>query len=347
MPHTAWASTARNVSPAKFLAALDVLSETGIPGTLALEGTGLTIEDIRRPETRTSNAQFDILLGNLAQLDPRPQIGALLGQRMHVSIYGMFGYALLCSGSLRDVFDTAVEYQPLAGGPNKQSWHVDGETAVWLPMGDFDPAEHGFSSKVASVMRDFHMTSVVCVLRDVMGPWFHPIQAHMTGVEVSHAAYLARTYQCNLQFGGNRNELHFPLSALDQEPQMASPVTAAEVSQACARLLDEMRWDTGITRRVYFELTKQPGEFPDLETISSRLCMTSRTLRRKLEAEGTSFRELIDNVRSALANDYLKSSGLSVDEIASALGFNDPTSFRRAFRRWTGKTPTETRHKSK
>jgi AraC-like DNA-binding protein len=68
--------------------------------------------------------------------------------------------------------------------------------------------------------------------------------------------------------------------------------------------------------------------------------MTSRTLRRKLETEGTSYTDLLDNVRHALAMDFLNTSVLSTDDIAAALGFSDSASFRRAFKRWTGKSPS-------
>ena len=71
--------------------------------------------------------------------------------------------------------------------------------------------------------------------------------------------------------------------------------------------------------------------------------MTSRTLRRKLEAEGTSYSELLDGVRHALALDYLSTSTLSAADIASALGFSEVASFRRAFKRWTGSTPADLR----
>jgi AraC-like DNA-binding protein len=71
--------------------------------------------------------------------------------------------------------------------------------------------------------------------------------------------------------------------------------------------------------------------------------MTSRTLRRKLEAEGTSYSILLAKVRQALAEDYLKTTLLSTEDIAAALGFSDTASFRHAVKRWTGLTPVNFR----
>ncbi|EPZ84742.1 DNA-binding helix-turn-helix protein [Burkholderia cenocepacia K56-2Valvano] len=73
--------------------------------------------------------------------------------------------------------------------------------------------------------------------------------------------------------------------------------------------------------------------------------MTSRTLRRKLEAEGTSYSELLTSVRKALAIDYLSTTTLSTEDIALTLGFSDAVGFRHAFKRWTGTTPSDVRRK--
>ena len=82
----------------------------------------------------------------------------------------------------------------------------------------------------------------------------------------------------------------------------------------------------------------------DLEQIAESLYMTSRTLRRKLDAEGTSYSELLTRLRKALAIDYLRTTMLSTEDIALKLGFSDAVGFRHAFKRWTGKTPGDFRH---
>ena len=71
--------------------------------------------------------------------------------------------------------------------------------------------------------------------------------------------------------------------------------------------------------------------------------MVARTLRRKLEAEGTTYKQILSDVRKHLAINYLRETRMSTDDIAAALGFNEVTSFRHAFKRWTGKTPGEFR----
>jgi AraC-like DNA-binding protein len=145
--------------------------------------------------------------------------------------------------------------------------------------------------------------------------------------------------QCPLVFDAPQNTLRFPAAWLERAPQLASPVTASHVSMQCARLLEELRWNAGMTRQVYAEITRQPGHFPEIEDVARRLCMTSRTLRRRLEAEGATFSELVTAVRKTLAIDYLTTTLMTAEDIAEALGFSDVVAFRHAFKRWTGHTP--------
>jgi AraC-like DNA-binding protein len=144
-------------------------------------------------------------------------------------------------------------------------------------------------------------------------------------------------------FGQRRNELHYAASWLARAPQLANPITAAALVQTCATLLAEAERATGVAGKVYQALIAQPGRFPDIEAIAEQLHTTERTLRRKLEAEGTSYQRLLADVRRSLAIDYLRGTSLSTDDIADALGFSDGASFRHAFRRWTSRSPSEYR----
>ncbi len=80
-----------------------------------------------------------------------------------------------------------------------------------------------------------------------------------------------------------------------------------------------------------------------IETVAKHLHMTSRTLKRKLSGENTSFRKLADELRMQIAIKYLRDTELTIEDIAYSLGFNEAANFRRAFRRWTKATPLEFR----
>jgi len=178
---------------------------------------------------------------------------------------------------------------------------------------------------------------------DVMGADFLPLRALFSWPAEGAPPSSSRSLPCPQLFAQPRCELHYDSRWLDHAPQMADSLSAAQASRACAQLVQTLAASASISRRVYQELTRTPGQFPDVETVAATLCMTGRTLRRHLQSEGVSYAELLARVRLALAEDYLRGTRLGIEDIANALGFGNARSFRQAFVRWTGRAPSDFR----
>ena len=102
------------------------------------------------------------------------------------------------------------------------------------------------------------------------------------------------------------------------------------------------------TRDVVDKIVERlPDGPPGQQQIASALHMSNRTLQRKLREEGTSFKDLLQDTRMQLARKYLLSPGRSVVETAYLLGFSEPSTFSRAFKRWTGVAPVDYREAQK
>jgi AraC-like DNA-binding protein len=87
----------------------------------------------------------------------------------------------------------------------------------------------------------------------------------------------------------------------------------------------------------------RPGFFPDIDYVAERMNMSTRTLRRRLKDEGSSYRELLDEIRFGLAKEYLGKTNLSMEEICRLLGYSESGNFSHAFRRWSGQSPRQWR----
>jgi len=329
--------------PLKIAAIVRELSEAGYAADRLLSGSGVQAEALADPNTRTSIEQLLTVGRNAIRLCHAPGLGLAVGRRMHVTSYGMYGYALLCAGTLRQAFDSALRYHPLATPVMRIQWKEDHERATWVLSNHEDMHPPEMTPGLYRFFLEMQFAIHATLIKDIMGSWCLPAGVSLVGPAPKHAELLSSVLECPVTFESHCNELHYPVSWLDRVPQLANPITAAQISMTCARLLEELKWQSGISRRVYHELTRTPGRLPDIESIAATLCMTSRTLRRKLKAEGASYNNLLAGIRHALAEDYLKTTLLSTDDIAAALGFSDAASFRHAFKKWTGTTPGDYR----
>jgi len=99
--------------------------------------------------------------------------------------------------------------------------------------------------------------------------------------------------------------------------------------------------------RVRAQLAPGPDGYADLERVAGSLLMSARTLKRKLQQRGTTFRALLDDARFRQAQRLLENPDLGIHQVAIALGYRDPACFTRAFRRWSGRTPSQLRAQRK
>ncbi|HVK69465.1 MAG TPA: AraC family transcriptional regulator [Polyangium sp.] len=135
----------------------------------------------------------------------------------------------------------------------------------------------------------------------------------------------------------DREELERPL-------RLANPRLRAYLEEQARTQLDGLPHDHGLANRVRRLLVEElRGGAPSQDHIARCLALSPRTLQRRLKDEGVVFNDLLDEQRRALCDRYLLDRSLSIQEIAFLLGYTERSSFYRAFRRWTGRTPQELR----
>jgi AraC-like DNA-binding protein len=156
-----------------------------------------------------------------------------------------------------------------------------------------------------------------------------------------------RFFDGPVRFGQPSTVMHLVPAQLAMPIPRADPVLGSLLREAASRALAEVGSATPATaptslagqlRDIMAEELQRGGP-PGVAAIARRLGMSTRTLRRRLDEEGGSFRELVDDIRADLARGYLADLRLPVSEVAFLLGFSELSAFHRAFRRWEGTTP--------
>lgn len=133
--------------------------------------------------------------------------------------------------------------------------------------------------------------------------------------------------------------IDIPQKLLIKSFPMADETSRLEAAKKCEEELMRLEADQDMEAKVRQHLMKAEADIPGVETLAEYFHMTSRTLRRRLEAANTTYQAILDDVRRLRALRYLDSR-LPVQQVAWLLGYADPSNFSRAFRKWTGMSPT-------
>jgi AraC-like DNA-binding protein len=321
-------------APYKIAALVEVLAEQGIAPEDSLKGTGIDADALSDTSILTSVRQYIAACENALRLSGDPATPFKTGSRLHLAAYGMYGYALMSCLSLRDYFRLGVKYHRLATPTLTIEWTEYPDEVVWTFP---DALITGMSHELRQFLIEQQFTQHVTHLQDVAGRSCPPVRASFPYPAPAHAALYQQYLGCPCAFEQPRYELAYDSAILEQKPQLAHRHSAALIQETCDRLVGQAKTSVGVSGEVYRILMREPGVFPDMETAAEALGMTSRTLRRHLGTEGTSFGAILDDVRFSLATEYLNTTRMSTDDIALLLGFSDGANFRRARKRWAEK----------
>lgn len=170
-------------------------------------------------------------------------------------------------------------------------------------------------------------------------------EVHMQGPVPGYYAGIAAELPVPVRYEQPEYAIRVPRELMEAPLRLADPTAAAMAREACERELRARKnsKEDVLTARVRTVLTASSDRLPTLEEVADTLHVSTRTLKRRLQEEGRNFRALVDHVLCERATQMLQEEGLSVSEVAYRLGYNDVSNFSRAFRRWTGQSPSDFR----
>ena len=328
-----------------------MLSSMGPVIRRLLEMHGLDAVDLARqagieltgspgPGERLDTDKVDALLRFAIPRIDDPAFGLQAARCWHPGNLGVLGHAWLSSSTLRTGTSRLVRYLRIVG----ERGQVEAEDVAaglklrfWAGRGD--PA----SEPVAAVAVDICMSLLLDMCRLTAGAALRPSTASLRRRRPASALAYERFFGCAVEFGARENA--FVLSGADADRPLESS------NRQLASVLDTMLAEqlarlgrTDVVARCKAAILEHlaSGEISEDEA-ALRLNMSPRTLQRKLAETGTSYKALLDGTRKDLALRYIGDPHRSITDITFSLGFAGPSSLTRAFKRWTGASPSDYR----
>ena len=314
---------------------INAFKAEGLPAETLLAGSGICAADLSRADACITTNQEMRVCTNAVAL--RRDIGLELGRKMHVSSYGMLGYALLTCATFGDALRLALRYPALLGTLFELSLEEDGQR-VWFTAGDYreDPALAAFNIELC-------LASLKVICDDLLGRPLPLLGARFDYPAPAYQARYGERFACPLHFEAGRNAFAFDRQWLDQPLPLADAVTHRAMAERCRKQNTEFTGRQAWLGRVRQRLATQLHAAPGLDRLAEQLNCSSRTLRRHLHDLGSSYQELLDELRFEQAKQWLADDAMPIHCIAERLGFSETASFRHAFVRWSGVAPSQFR----
>ncbi|RLQ22819.1 helix-turn-helix domain-containing protein [Seongchinamella sediminis] len=321
---------------------LEVMETLGHSASQCLLGTGLSLSQLADPNLRISLQQELRFYRNTLELSGSPVIGLKLGEPFIPQRYGLFGYALLSAETFRHALAIAENFGRLTFSFFSFHFGVS-EGRGWFSMDNPPPIEQD----LIDLYIDRDMSAANVDFSEIMGAPF-PIQQLLLPHDGKGRKQVYRDYfGCSsVEFGAADARFCFDRELLDTPLPRSDPDSSRHLQQQCRMLIAKLTAHGSFIDEVRLLMLARPGFFPDIEYVAERMGMSTRTLRRKLKNEGSTFRELLDEVRYGLAREYLGNTQLPIEEISSLLGYTESANFSHAFKRWSSHSPSAWRQQA-
>ncbi len=283
--------------------------------------------------------EIELALVRRAVSERGPKVGIQAARSLDRGAFAVVEYLMRTSPDLAHALDQLLRYERLLG--SSPIFTLEGEEMLRLRrVRDYEPDD-----AVEAAIAEFALGSVIVIgSAATVSPW------HPTLVRFSHHApddggrEHEELFRCPVEFDTERTELVIARGVLDTPMADADPRLHELLRECGGALIGDVEHYAEVSFDVRQHIAELlPRGQLTLRAVAEKLGMSTRTLQHRLRAEGASFSELVDGVRTTLAQRYLVERRLSVPDIAALLGYGDASAFHRAFKRWTGMTPRQFR----
>ena len=328
------------IPPTLLSAVVAIGRQAGSPVSSWFSGTGLEPALLDDVDVRVSLVQARTVLRRAVAALPDRPLGLEVGARDALLSFGFVGVAMRSSATVGDAFRVVDELHRASGSlADFTAEGVDGdrdefELSLWERWPD--PVLRPFLAEEA-------FASVTAFLRSVLGDTWAPDRLFLTYPAPAHAARYRRLFRCPVHFDADADRLVISADVLQKPIPTHHEPTLRTALEVCRSLIAPARIRPGVVAAVEVLLNAHLRRPLTMAEVAAQMHVTERTLRRQLAEAGDHFSAIRDRIRERRATALLRHSTLAVSGVALEVGFSDGREFRRAYRRWTGRTPLAAR----
>jgi AraC-like DNA-binding protein len=310
------------------------LEAAGCDSAAALNEAGFDLKSLDGPTARCPLTHTERLWRIAVTATGDPAFGIKVASHIKQTTFHALGYGLSASSTLKEAFERVQRYCHVASDAIEYEFWRKGSEYHFI----IEPAD-----KVADESVDALVAAYLRMCRSLMGHDYSPLRIEFRRQRPAKIEDFQRLLRAPLLFGAAHTRLVFDRDAIERPLDGGNPELARQHDAIALQYLSQIERDN-IQWRVREVLTQRLGKGePSQEDVAELLNMSARTLQRKLGDCGITYKEILDQTRRVLALAYLSAPRHTVSDVTYLLGFSAGSSFTRAFRRWTGQSPSHWR----
>jgi AraC-like DNA-binding protein len=319
---------------------LQRLEELGVRAPAVLRRAGLPQAFIHQARALLNTEELFALWRAVGEVSTDPSIGLLLGTETKTERFHPIGLAALSSENFGSAIDQMARYKQLTcpeeilQEKNDEEWSIQFR---WLLADEVEPP----------VLIECCFAWVLSTARVGTGTRISPVRVEFVQPR-AHVKTIERHFGCPFVCGTPRNAIIFRATDANRPFVTRNAELLGILAPQFDEELKEENGDENFIERVRIAIQQRlTGRRPTIEDIADALHISSRTLQRRLQDDGSSFQRVLEEARHQLARHYLNNSVLELNEAAYLLGYEDGNSFVRAFRTWEGVPPARWREQQR
>ena len=312
------------------------LEANGYDATGIFASAGIAHVPSNNPLERLTTTQVAALFRECVKLTGNPAVGLTVARFMHPATLHALGYSLLASSTLRDCCERLVNYFRLAS--------QQGEVRLSEDEDRFCISLHTLAEGVAFETIDCWHAFLIRLFRLLYLPDFAPLSVSLARpCPAGYEEQYLKSFHAPVTFDAPYCEIYLDRAAVDEPLLGGNREIAHQTDRIIEEYLAALDEADIITRVKQIIIQTLSSGNCSKARVASDMAMSLGTLQQKLAQRDSSYQDLLNQVRESLSLAYMEQARVSITEMSFLLGFSDTSSFTRAFRRWTGKSPRDFR----